>query len=112
MVYIPLSCIILVNILVLICYRWLNITVKKNARRPRRTTEEIKSELSPIARFVRERRAELGYSQEELAFRSGLSTRFVKEFELGKKTVRLDKVNELLSFLGGQLEVRRSGDQT
>ncbi len=76
----------------------------------RRTKEEIKSELSPLALFVRNRREELGYTQEELAFRSGLSARFVKEFELGKKTVRLDKVTELLNFLGGSLEVRKRGE--
>ena len=35
-----------------------------------------------------------------------LSVRFLKEFERGKKTVRLDKVNELLSFLGATLEVK------
>lgn len=76
---------------------------------PRRTKEEIKSGLSPMALFVRNRREELGYTQEELAFRTGLSPRFIKEFELGKKTVRLDKVTELLEFLGGTLEVKRRG---
>lgn len=76
---------------------------KKNGRRTKR---EIKSQLSPIALFVRNRREELGYTQDELAFRAGLSTRFVKEFELGKKTVRLDKVTDLLNFLGATLEVK------
>ncbi len=51
----------------------------------RRTKKEIESELSPVSLFVRIRREELGYTQTELAFRAGLSTRFVKEFELGKK---------------------------
>ncbi len=75
----------------------------------RRTKKEIESELSPISLFVRVRREELGYTQTELAFRAGLSTRFVKEFELGKKTARLDKVNELLNYLGASLEVKRRG---
>jgi ribosome-binding protein aMBF1 (putative translation factor) len=78
---------------------------------PRRTKKEIKSDLSPIALFVRNRREELNYTQEELAFRAGLSTRFVKEFELGKKTVRLDKVTDLLNFLGGTLEVKKRGEE-
>ncbi|MEN0059538.1 MAG: helix-turn-helix domain-containing protein [Bdellovibrio sp.] len=73
----------------------------------RRTKDEIKGDLPPLSLFVRNRREELGYTQEELAFRSGHSTRFVKEFELGKKTVRLDKVQELLEFLGATLEVKR-----
>lgn len=76
---------------------------------PRRTKKEIESELSPISLFVRARREELGYTQTELAFRAGLSTRFVKEFELGKKTARLDKVTELLNYLGASLEVKRRG---
>lgn len=77
---------------------------KTPAKAKRRTKEELKAELPPIALFVRNRREELGYTQEELAFRAGLSTRFVKEFERGKKTVRLDKVMELLEFMGATLE--------
>jgi transcriptional regulator with XRE-family HTH domain len=81
---------------------------KKNIAK-RRTKAQIKTEISPIALFVRNRREELGYTQEELAFRAGLNTRFIKEFELGKKTVRLDKVTELLNFLGAILEVKIKG---
>lgn len=78
---------------------------KKTTSKPkRRTKEELKAELPPISLFVRSRREELGYTQEELAFRTGLSTRFLKEFERGKKTVRLDKVIELLDFMGATLE--------
>lgn len=78
---------------------------KKTASKPkRRTKEELKAELPPISLFVRSRREELGYTQEELAFRTGLSTRFLKEFERGKRTVRLDKVIELLDFMGATLE--------
>lgn len=81
----------------------------KKKKTTRRTKSEIKSQLSPMALFVRNRREELGYTQEELAFRAGLNTRFVKEFELGKKTVRLDKVTALLNFLGASLEVKTKG---
>ncbi len=81
--------------------------MKKNKTKPRRRTkEEIKAELPVVALFVRNRREELGYNQEELAFRTGLSLRFVKEFERGKKTVRMDKVIELLNFFGASLEVK------
>ncbi|MGZ3775942.1 MAG: helix-turn-helix domain-containing protein [Bdellovibrio sp.] len=84
---------------------------KTKKKTGRRTKTEIKSQLSPIAFFVRNRREELGYTQEELAFRAGLSIRFVKEFELGKKTVRLDKVTDLLNFLGATLEVKMKGSK-
>ena len=82
---------------------------KRQMNSSRRTKKEIESELSPISLFVRVRREELGYTQTELAFRAGLSTRFVKEFELGKKTARLDKVTELLNYLGASLEVKKRG---
>ncbi len=84
-------------------------SAKKALRPARRTKAELKSELPPIPLFVRNRREELGYTQEELAFRAGLSVRFVKEFERGKKTVRLDKVLDLLGFLGATLQVQPRG---
>jgi transcriptional regulator with XRE-family HTH domain len=79
---------------------------KKSVSKLRRSKDQIKSEVSVVAQFVRNRREELGYTQDELAFRSGLNPRFIKEFELGKKTVRMDKVTELLEFLGATLEVK------
>lgn len=82
---------------------------KKVTTTHRRTKKEIEAELSPIALFVRNRREELGYTQEDLAFRTGLSTRFIKEFELGKKTVRMDKVTELLNYFGANLDVKKKG---
>lgn len=83
---------------------------KRQVTSIRRTKKQIESELSPISLFVRLRREELGYTQKDLAFRAGLSARFVKEFELGKKTARLDKVIELLNYLGASLEVKRRGN--
>ncbi len=83
---------------------------KKATTSNRRTKKEIEADLSPIALFVRNRREELGYTQEDLAFRTGLSTRFIKEFELGKKTVRLDKVSELLNYFGASLDVKKKGN--
>lgn len=75
----------------------------------RRTKEELKVELPPLSLFARNRREEMGYTQEELAFRTGISKRFLKEFERGKKTVRLDKVIELLEFMGATLEPKLRG---
>jgi HTH-type transcriptional regulator/antitoxin HipB len=80
--------------------------MKKKTRLPaRRTKAEIKSQLPAVSLFVRNRREELGYTQEELAARSGVSLRFLKEFEHGKTTARLDKVTDLLHFLGAELTV-------
>lgn len=80
-----------------------------DVNKKKRTKKEITDEISPISLFVRNRREALGYTQEELAFRSGLSAGFLKAFERGKKTVRLDKVTDLLNYLGATLEVKTRG---
>ena len=53
-----------------------------------------------IAAFIRESRKAAGLTQEEFAMRSGLGLRFVHDLEQGKKTVRLDKVNQALAMFG------------
>jgi predicted transcriptional regulator len=78
-------------------------TQNRNAT-PRRTKERLLAELPALSKFARTRREQLGYTQQEMAFRSGLNARFIKEFELGKRTARLDKVVELLDFLGADLK--------
>lgn len=47
-----------------------------------------------------------GLTQPELAKRSGVGLRFVRELEQGKPTVRLDKVTQVLDLLGHELCVR------
>lgn len=47
-----------------------------------------------------------GLTQLELAERSGVGLRFVRELEQGKPTVRLDKVTQVLDLLGQELCVR------
>ena len=56
--------------------------------------------MNTIAEFVKQKRKELGLTQEEFAIRSGLGLRFVRELEQGKETVRMDKVNQALSMFG------------
>lgn len=58
--------------------------------------------MNSIAVFVKENRKKLGMTQEEFAMRSGLGLRFVRELEQGKKTLRLDKVNQALSMFGAE----------
>lgn len=55
--------------------------------------------MNIIGKFVKEKRKEAGLTQEEFALRSGLGLRFVRDLEQGKKTVRLDKVNQALAML-------------
>ncbi len=47
-----------------------------------------------------------GLTQAEFALRAGVGLRFIRELEHGKPTVRLDKVNQVLSLLGCELGVR------
>jgi y4mF family transcriptional regulator len=88
-------------------------TTKTRAKR--RSLEELYEEIGPVATFVRKRRKELGYTQAQLAHRCGLSTKFVKELELGKQTVKLKTVNQALAFFGFELapqELRRVREVT
>lgn len=55
---------------------------------------------SVIGSYVKHERRRLGLTQEEFAIRSGLGLRFVRDLEQGKKTVRLDKVNQALNMFG------------
>ena len=58
-----------------------------------------------IASFVKQRRKQLHLTQPELAIRAGVGLRFVRELEQGKKTLRLDKVNQVLALFGAEVGV-------
>lgn len=66
--------------------------------------------MDKISTFVKEKRKEAGLTQEEFAIRSGLGIRFVRELEQGKKTVRMDKVNQALEMFGMEVGPVRKGD--
>lgn len=70
---------------------------------PRRPKKLVKVPPGPLATFVRERRRALGYTQPELAERAGTGLRFIRELEQGKRSLRLDKVNQVLAFFGAEL---------
>ena len=63
--------------------------------------------MNNISEFVKQNRKELGLTQEEFAMRAGLGLRFVRELEQGKKTLRLDKVNQALAVFGAKVTVGR-----
>lgn len=56
--------------------------------------------MNKIGKFIKSERKKAGLTQVEFAMRSGLGLRFVRELEQGKKTVRLDKVNQALGMFG------------
>lgn len=53
-----------------------------------------------IIRFVKNRRKQLGMTQEELSRRAGVGLRFIRDMEQGKESLRLDKVNQVLALFG------------
>ena len=63
--------------------------------------------MKVISEFIKQNRKALGLTQEEFAMRAGLGLRFVRELEQGKKTLRLDKVNQALAVFGAQVSVGR-----
>ena len=63
--------------------------------------------MKVISEFIKQNRKALGLTQEEFAMRAGLGLRFVRELEQGKKTLRLDKVNQALEMFGAKLSVGR-----
>jgi y4mF family transcriptional regulator len=56
-----------------------------------------------LSEFLKERRALANLTQPELAEKAGVGLRFVRELEQGKKTLRLDKVNQVLQLFGYEM---------
>jgi len=53
--------------------------------------------------FVKSRRKTLAITQEELALKAGVGLRFIRELEQGKETLRLDKINQVLTLFGHKM---------
>lgn len=62
--------------------------------------------MKNIGKQIQELRKKTGLTQEEFSKRAGVGLRFLRELEQGKPSVRLDKVNQVLEFLGHHLELR------
>lgn len=56
-----------------------------------------------ISLCIKQQRKKYGLTQEDLALKSGVGYRFLRELEQGKPTVRLDKVNQVLSMFNMEL---------
>lgn len=67
------------------------------------TTKGI--DMHSIRLFVKQKRKELKLTQEDLALNAGVGLRFVRDLEQGKKTLRLDKVNDVLALFGKEVGV-------
>ncbi len=61
--------------------------------------------METLRSFVKQKRKELGLTQQELALNAGVGLNFVRDFEQGKKTLRLDKINDVLALFGKEVGV-------
>lgn len=59
--------------------------------------------MSPLSTFVRNKRKEMGLTQQDLAHRAGVGLRFLRELEQGKSTLQMHKVNQVLLLFGHEL---------
>ncbi|MBN1601350.1 MAG: helix-turn-helix transcriptional regulator [Chitinispirillaceae bacterium] len=55
---------------------------------------------TPFSHFLKQKRKETNLTQQELAQKAGVGLRFVREVEQGKNSIRLDKLNNILSLFG------------
>ncbi|MBI1193793.1 MAG: type II toxin-antitoxin system Y4mF family antitoxin [Bacteroidetes bacterium] len=63
-----------------------------------------------LSSFVKAKRKAVHLTQVELAQKAGVGLRFVRDLEQGKKSLRLDKVNNVLWLFGfeaGPVEMSR-----
>ncbi|MHC5310629.1 helix-turn-helix domain-containing protein [Myroides sp. LJL116] len=54
--------------------------------------------MDAIRLFVKQKRKEFKLSQQDLALNAGVGLRFVRDLEQCKKSLRLDKVNDVLAL--------------
>jgi len=59
--------------------------------------------MESLSSYIKQKRKAHDLTQVELAERSGEGLRFVREMEQGKKTLRMDKVNQVLALFGDRL---------
>jgi len=56
-----------------------------------------------LSQYVKQMRKQYGLTQVDLSEKSGVGLRFVRDLEQGKKSLRMDKVNQVLSLFGAEL---------
>lgn len=63
---------------------------------------------------VKALRKRYNLTQEQLAFKSGVGLRFVRDLEQGKPTLRLDKINQVLELFNlemGPVPLKKEDDK-
>ena len=59
--------------------------------------------MKELSDFVKERRKEVGLTQEEFAERAGVALTVVRKIEQGRTNLNLEKVDQVLKMFGHKL---------
>ncbi len=59
--------------------------------------------MNELSKFIKAKRKKTCLTQVELAERAGVGLRFVRDLEQGKKSLQMDKVNQVLNLFGQEL---------
>lgn len=70
--------------------------------------EALKRYIVNIVLQIKNLRKKNDLTQIEFARRAGVGLRFLRELEQGKITVRVDKLMQVLNFLGYHLDLRKN----
>jgi len=60
-------------------------------------------EYIELQKYIKQLRKQYHLTQIDLSEKSGVGLRFVRELEQGKPSLRMDKVNQVLSLFGSEL---------
>ncbi len=69
--------------------------------------------MNELAEFIKKKRKQAKLTQPELAERAGVGLRFIRELEGNKKTLRLDKIEQVMQLFGhtvGPIQIKRELD--
>ncbi|NLW30031.1 MAG: helix-turn-helix transcriptional regulator [Fibrobacter sp.] len=75
----------------------------------------MNTSVTPFSTFLKQKRKETSLTQEEIAYKAGVGLRFIRDIEQGKKSIRMDKLNEVLSLFGyeaGPIKVKDADGNT
>ena len=62
-------------------------------------------EQTTLSKYVKAMRKQYNLTQVDLSEKSGVGLRLVRELEQGKRTLRLDKVDQILNLFGCEVGV-------
>jgi y4mF family transcriptional regulator len=63
----------------------------------------MQEKLTGLSKHIKLKRKQNKLTQPELAIKAGVGLRFVRDLEQGKKSLRMDKVNDVLRLFGEEL---------